>query len=227
MKIKKIDKLKEQYSEAKLNFKKELISLLIVDLALFIATIATYIFLKQIFIIAIGAICILAMTYFSLSKPKRTINQNKKKLETEFVHIFSYFAIFVKNGRPVYNALEDCLRYSSETMAEKIRTLLEDIDDDKSVTPYTKFSDNFDNLEIKQLLVSVYKMSVEGGGEEYLRQFDMLFTALSNSNRTQRLENEANHYGNFNFLPLIASAISMGVIAIAVVVLMEEYSNVI
>lgn len=223
----KSGKLKETYLKAKLNYKKETISLIIMIVAILAASIVSYIFLKQIFIVAFGAVSLLAVAYLSLSKPKRVLNKRKKELEVEFVHIFSYFSIFVKNGRPVYNALEDCLRYSSEEMAEKIRTLLEDIDSDKSVTPYTKFSDNFENLEIKQLLVSVYKMSVEGGGEEYLRQFDMLFVALSNSNRIQRLENEVSRYSNFNFLPLIASAISMGIIAVAVVVLMEEYSNVI
>lgn len=224
---KRKNRIIEFYKEAKLNPKIELMVLGIVDLSLLTLGILLYLKTKQIAcLLAMGAL-LLGASYYFLGKPKRILDKKRKELENEFVHIFAYFEIFVKNGRPVYNALEDCLRYASKGLSEKMRALLDDIDQDKSVAPYMKFAENFTNLEIRQVLVSVYKMSIEGGGEEYLAQFDTLFHSLSVSKRQQTLENEKNHFGNFNFLPLFASALSMGVIAVSVVILMEEYANVI
>lgn len=227
MASKRKNKLIELYLQAKLNPKIELISLAVIDLALITIAILLYWKTKQIIALLAITVLLLGIDYYLLGKPKRVLDNQKKELENEFVHVFAYFEIFVKNGRPVYNALEDCLRYASKELSEKIRTLLEGIDHDKSVTPYMKFAENFSNLEIRQVLVSVYKMSIEGGGEEYLAQFDTLFHSLSVSKRQQILETEKNHFGNFNFLPLLASALSMGIIAVAVVILMEEYANVI
>ena len=226
MKSKNIEKIKEKYSLANLNLKKEIIVLSIIDGVILISSILLYIFLKQIIIPLFGLIMLIGISTYTLSKPNRILNKKKIKLESEFVHVFAYFAIFVRNGRPVYNALEDCFRYCSDEMNEKMKELLENIDVDKSVTPYITFSDNFENLEIKQVMVSIYKMSIEGGGEMYLRQFETLFEALASSKRQKRLEEEVSKFSNYNFLPLLASALSMGIIAVAVLILMEGYSNV-
>jgi hypothetical protein len=55
-----------------------------------------------------------------------------------------------------------------------LRSLLEGIDSDKSVAPYIAFSENFHSMEIRQLLISIYRMVDEGGGESYIRQFNVL-----------------------------------------------------
>lgn len=227
MKENPVRKLKNEYEKANLNFKKEAINLLLCVLLLIGMAIFMAFYLNNFYISFVGILFLALGAYLLIDKPKRVLSKRRATLENEFVHVFAYFAIFIRNGKPVYNALEDCLRYSSEGMSEKIKTLLEEVDNDKSITPYMHFADNFDNLEIKQVLVSIYKMSIEGGGDEYLRQFETIFYALSSSKRQSRLEEETNKFSNYNFLPLIASALSMGIIAVAVVILLEEYSNVI
>ncbi len=224
---KRKEALVKKYEDANLDFKKEMLQTAIICLAIIGLAVFAYVKTKQIIVAAFASLFLVTVIYYSLTRPNRIIDSRKKKIEEEFVHVFAYFSIFVKNKRPVYNALEDCLRYSSDDFSKKLQKLLEEIDNDKSVTPFIAFGDNFTNLEIKQILVSIYKMSVEGGGEEYLRQFDILFNALSNSKRQSTLEKERSHFGNFNFLPLLASALSMGIVAIAVLSLMEEYTNVI
>ena len=227
MNLKRNSKFKETYAKAKLNFTSEMVKIGIINAISIGFMIMVYFLSKQIIALAGLGIFLITIDYLLLSKPNQIIKKRKNGLEEEFVHVFAYFGLFVKNGRPVYNALEDCLRYSSDELAEEIRGLLEGIDEDKTITPYMNFAKNFQNLEIKQVLISIYKMSIEGGGEEYLRQFDTIFNALSNSKRIKSIENEKSKYGNFNFLPMLASALSMGIIAVAVIVLMEEYTNVI
>ena len=58
--------------------------------------------------------------YFLLGKVNRVKKAKTEALEKEFVHIFSYFKIFVGNGRPVYNAIEDCIRYYAEVVCNHI-----------------------------------------------------------------------------------------------------------
>lgn len=226
MSLKRKSKMTERFLEAGLNPKKEYLSLTVVDLVLVVFAILLYWYQRQI----VGPISILLLMggidYLFLNKPKRILEKKKVSMESEFVHVFSYFSIFVKNGRPVYNALEDCIRYSSLELGECLKRLLEDIDKDKTVAPYLTFSEQFKNLEIKQVMISIYKMSFEGGGESYLRQFETLFENLSSIERENRLEREKSRFGNYNFLPLFASALSMGIIAVAVVILMEDYASV-
>lgn len=224
---KRKEMLMKKYEEANLDFKKEVIQFLITAVSIVGLGVFAFIKTKQIIIVASAGLMLVSISYYVFSKPQRIIDTRKKKIEEEFVHVFAYFSIFVKNKRPVYNALEDCLRYSSDDFSKKLQKLLEDIDNDKSVTPFITFGENFTNLEIKQILVSIYKMSIEGGGEEYLKQFDIMFNALSNNKRQSVLEKERNKFGNFNFLPLFDSALSMGIIAVAVLALMEDYTNVI
>ncbi len=227
MNSKRKSKFKETYAEAKLDFKKEIIKFAVVNISLIVLSAVVYIFSKQIITLACIGIFLITIDYLLLTRPSQIVKKQREDLESEFVHVFVYFGLFVKNGRPVYNALEDCMRYSSDNLRDKIKTLLDEIDEDKTITPYMNFAKNFQNLEIKQVLISIYKMSIEGGGEEYLRQFDAIFTTLSNSKRNKSIENEKSKYGNYNFLPMLASALSMGIIAVAVIVLMEEYTNVV
>ncbi|HBE98971.1 MAG TPA: hypothetical protein DDW18_02935, partial [Firmicutes bacterium] len=91
----------EFYKEAKLNPKIELMVLGIVDLSLLTLGILLYLKTKQIAcLLAMGAL-LLGASYYFLGKPKRILDKKRKELENEFVHIFAYFEIFVKNGRPV------------------------------------------------------------------------------------------------------------------------------
>lgn len=222
---KKSNKFKRLCEEAGLNYKKQLIELIAASLLLIGCGIAVYFLTKQVFAPIGFVLFMVTFDYLILTKPAQIIKKKVKNLEEEFVHVFVYFGLFIKNGRPVYNALEDCLRYCSDNLGDLIRKMLEEIDEDKSIAPYIKFAKNFENLEIKQVMISIYKMSIEGGGEEYLNQFDALFTALSNAKRNKSIEDEKSRYENYNFLPMLASALSMGIIVVAVVLLMEEYSN--
>jgi hypothetical protein len=152
------------------------------------------------------------------------VNRVKKikteALEKEFVHIFSYFKIFVGNGRPVYNAIEDCIRYASPDMSDLLTTLLGEIDKDKSVKPFLSFASHFKSLEIRQVMISIYKMGNEGGSSTYIEQFQSVFSAIANEKRKYELSKFENTLSNNNFLPLADSALTMGLIIVAIVVIM-------
>ena len=158
--------------------------------------------------------------YFLLGKVNRVKKAKTEALEKEFVHIFSYFKIFVGNGRPVYNAIEDCIRYASPDMSDLLTKLLEEIDKDKSVKPYLDFASRFKSLEIRQVMISIYKMGNEGGSSTYIEQFQSVFSAIASEKRKYELSKFESTLNNNNFLPLADSALTMGLIIVAIVVIM-------
>lgn len=214
-----------QMEKAGLNPKKEIAVILFVDVLLMGACYYAYIKTSSLFAPLSIAVFMIASNLMFLGRAKKANELLKETLETEFVHIFSYFKIFITNGRPVYNALEDCIRYSSPKMERAITSLLVEIDKDKSVKPYLSFAENFGNLEIRQVMISVYKMSLQGGSTLYFEQFDAVFDSLANEKRKQEIDKRKGKLESLNFLTLADSALTMGLIIIAIVTIMGRISN--
>jgi len=225
MKEKKKNGLALQMEKAGLNPKKELTLLVVVDIVLLMA--AYYAYSKTGSSVAPISIALfmIAGDVLLLGRAKKANELNKEILEEEFVHIFSYFKIFITNGRPVYNALEDCIRYSSPKMETILTALLIDIDKDKSVKPFLCFAENFSSLEIRQVMISIYKMTLQGESPLYFAQFDAVFGSLSNEKRKLEVDKFKNKLESLNFLPLADSALTMGLIIVAIVTIMGRISS--
>lgn len=208
-----------------LNPKKEMTLLILIDAILLI--IAYWVYSKTHSIIAPISIALfmVAGDIMLLGRAKKIGEIDKETLEIEFVHIFSYFKIFITNGRPVYNALEDCIRYSSPKMERLITSLLIEIDKDKSVKPYLRFAESFKSLEIRQVMISIYKMSVQGATPLYFEQFDTIFGSLSAEKRKQEIDKSKTRLESLNFLPLADSALTMGLIVVAIVTIMGRIGS--
>lgn len=176
-------------------------------------------------LLAVVAGLIVIFDYIYLNRKKWAARKEARLLEDEFVEIFSYFSIFIKNGLPSYAALENVIPFANHLMAEKLETLLADIDEDKTVMPYVKFGDNFSSLEIKQVLIAIFKMAEEGGSDAYIRQFDTLFSALSGNARRAGIDRKKSKLETLGFLPLVGSGIAMMMIILAVAILLQEMST--
>ncbi len=137
-------------------------------------------------------------------------------LEKEFVHIFSFFEIFLRNRIPVYSALHQLLSYASESMAEKLRTLIEEIDQDKTVEPYVHFASHFSSLAIKEVMISIYLLVEQGENDAYLRQFSTLFSTFSKEEKKMMREKRLTSLANLHFFPLVGSAVTMIMITIGI-----------
>lgn len=163
--------------------------------------------------------------YFILSKANRLIKERDVRLESEFVKIFTYFSIYVREGTPVYHALEETRSFASEEMGFLLSRLLSDIDHDKSVAPYIAFSEHFPSLEIRQVLISVYKMVDEGGSEAYIRQFNVLFDGLATMKKQEANDHLKSLLENLCILPMADSGLTMLLISVGVIVVIGGMSN--
>jgi hypothetical protein len=175
---------------------------------------------------ALGSFLVLvALDGVTIRQFKVAANKDDEALQKEFIQIFAYFAIYIRDGLPVYHALEECLHYASEKMEKKLRELLEGIDHDKTVAPYIAFGESFHSMEIRQLLISIYRMVDEGGNESYIRQFTALFDALQTSKKKQELEQADSRLGSLGMLPMGDSALVMLLITIGIVEIIGGYVN--
>ena len=197
--------------------KKSFVLLALFDLLL-IAGAAFLIYKKAsgiIVMVLFGALVVGDYVYISC------LLRGKKKdtsgLEKEFVTIFAYFGVYVKNGIPVYNALEGIVKFSSPEMENLLHDLLGEIDADKSVTPYINFASNFSSLTVKEVMISVYLMAEEGGSEAYLRQFSVLFDNFAAEEKKLEKEKRLNLLNQLTFLPLLGSGVTMIMITVGVV----------
>lgn len=166
----------------------------------------------------IGAgLLLIALLYVFLTRSKGIIRKNDSILENEFFEVFAYFSVYIRNGVPVYHSLEESRKYCKGKLGPLMDQLIDDIDKDKTLEPYVSFGNNFSSLEIRQLMLSIYRMGENGGSESYIQAFQSLFEAMANEKKRSRLEMEKNKFGNLSLLPLGASGISMLLITIGVV----------
>ena len=202
-------RLKENMTYLGLSWKKEMLMFFILALA-FLGVIALLVVLRGLdFIIIFPVMGFLGFTFFYFSRYGQMRRAKMETLNREFVNIFTYFGIYITDGFTVYNALEKVKDYCSEDFLPKMEGLLQGIDEDKSVEPYVKFAAHFEDISVKEVMLSVYQMVDEGAGGVYIRQFQKLFGKLSDTRHAMDAAKRLSRLDTLAFLPLAGSGLAM------------------
>lgn len=217
--------LKERLIEAGAEPKKVILYLLILDLLCFGFGIYFYFSGMSIAISVVSIAIAPIFDYYAIIHLLRGKNKKDVGLETEFVRIFGYLNVYLQDKIPVYTSLNNILAFASPNMAERLKKLIEQIDQDKSVAPYIAFSNQFPSLLIKEVMVSLYLISEQGGIEVYMPQFQKSFDALSTQKRQADKEQRLSTLNTLCFLPLVGSGASMLMIVAGIVTLMRSMTN--
>ena len=226
-KIKKQPKasLKDRLLAAGANPKQVLLMLAGLDLAMIVLGVYFY-FQGANMIICLSFLFIAPIAdYWLIHRLLKGKSKSDYRLETEFVRIFGYLSVYLQDGIPVYSSLERIRQYASAEMDERLKALLQQIDEDKSVAPYVKFASGFPSLMIKEVMISLYLISEQGGIEVYLPQFQKSFDLLAEEKRRFDRERRVSSLNTMCFLPLVGSGMSLLMIVSGMVVLMRELSS--
>lgn len=220
-----LKKLKQKILNLKLDPKKEFLKFLIGNLvitAVGIALIFIYKSLYYLFFIAIGD---LFFSYLFLSRYDQIESDKRKRLEVEFVEVFSYLRIYLLNKETVYTALTKANQYTSKEMNTKISEFLIKIDEDKSIVPFLEFGKYFKNKTIEEVMIALYQM-VDGGYQgNYINQFIIVFENLRKISEEGSLNNRYKKMNNLNLFTLFGSAYLMLVMLIVIVTVIGEMTN--
>lgn len=214
-----MNKIKTLIQEVGLDFKHEMILLLIINI-LIIAMSATITIITQIyyFLLVFAAILLVFNIAFlgRYSSLKRKLENDRTR---EFVSLFTYFEIYINNGLNVYTSIQNIALFASPYIKEKFDLLIFEIDGDKSVNPFIHFAACFKSLLIEQIMVSVYQMIDQGNDSSYLHQFQKLFGKISDEEHHQEIVLKMKKIDNLSVTPLIGAAMVTIIVTIGIVII--------
>ena len=222
-----LNKFKKYIESLGYSFKKEILIIVLGNILCLASVIVTYLLSKQLFVSLSLLLTIFIFNGFIYYR----YNNRKKEIldshEDEFVTIISYFQIFIRNNKNVYQAFQSALSYASEWMQEKIQSFLFNIDNDKSVKPFVDFAKNFQAPITHNIMLLIYQMVDEGEKGDHMLQFSVIFDQLSLSQQKARLDNKEKSLGGLSTFPLIGAGAITLIITFGIISIMGEMINVI
>ncbi len=217
--------LRQKIESLSLNFTKEISILVIINVIL--VALAVVMFFINLSILAIVAIIVTIVVFniFYLNRYNTMILNKEKKLDNEFIEVFSYLRIYLYNEETVYTSLKNISEFASPKMKERIEQLLSDIDEDKTVQPFITFARLFKNKVIEEVMIALYEMVNSGNKDIYLNQFIKVFEDFKTRNENENEEKRYRKFDTLNMLSIIGSGYIMIILALCIVKLLGEATN--
>lgn len=154
------NKWREQIEKMGYSYRKEVLKIVLSNVALIISFALINYFLRELLIIVFSVLAILFINYYLFSFYSSKKAQLEKAYSEELISLLSYFQTFINNNNTVYQSFQKLGDFASPWMKEKILLFLANIDGDKSVKPFMDFALNFTNNIIKNLMLSIYQLSL-------------------------------------------------------------------
>ena len=140
---------------------------------------------------------------------KNKANKKQKSLQNlnDFINVFTYFKIYIKNGLNVYESLLGIRQYCSPWMYTQIDILINEIDMDKSIMPYINFAKKFHHNVIEEIMITIYQMIDDGTNYKYISSFTYIFDEFKKNIESNNIERAERSMRNKTTLCLVGSAI--------------------
>lgn len=220
-----MNKLKERLIRLNISFRKELIRYIIIAAILLVIFTVVSILTKNYFLFIVMALVLLGFTYLYVSRYKAMEDKRKQNDLLEFVNLFAFFRIYLKNGLNVYAALKEMINFANQNLRELFQKLIDEIDENKSVEPFIKFAKYFNNLLVEEMMVSVYQIIDDGSDSNHLVQFELIYDKFSETLQKDRLNAKDKSLANLTVSALVGSAYLITVITIGIISILGDMMN--
>lgn len=223
----KKNRLKDMIEFVGLSYKKEILIIAITNVVFLLGSVAIYIFLRNIIFAVLLLVGAALMDYFLLSRysdKKKAILKNR---ENELISIISYFDVYIRNNKNVYQSFNQLIPYCSNWMKEKIEDLLKEIDEDKSIQPFINFASNFQNLSTHSLMISIYQMVEQGESAEQLTHFNVIFDELSKNRNQDMIAQKDKALSGMSTFPLVGAGMITVTLTISILTILGDLINVV
>lgn len=221
------NKLKDTIEFSGLSYGKEMSKIVLLNIVLLMSGTALYLFFKNIIYSMFVLIFIAVIDYVLLSRyndKKKVIIKNR---ENELITIISYFDVYIRNNNNVYQCFLLLIPYCSHWMKGRIEELIKDIDKDKTVQPFVSFANNFKNIAIQSLMLSIYQMIDQGESPEQLAHFSLLFDEISKNRNKETVEQKNKSLSNMAVFPLMGAGLITVVLTISILTILGDLIDVI
>ena len=219
-----MSKIKTQILMLEKDYKKEIRNLILINFIIIALFIFLMILSKNLLILIYFFIILICFNFYYITRYGRQINKNNGDLINDFIVTFSYFRIYISNNMNVYMAFKEVSNYSSPLLKTKILTLLDEIDENKSLKPYMNFASIFNNKKVEEVMIAIYEMVNEGISESYLNQFINIFTTFKKRIEKNKEEKRINKFNLINAMSMIGIGLIMILILLGVINLIGEIS---
>ena len=210
-----------------LNYTKEIMVMVTIFIVFAIGGVSLILFLKETYIGMFVAILGVVFDFFYYSRYSSLERKLEKEHIDELILLLSYFEIFTSNGNNVYQSFKMLIPYSSTFMEDALTTMLNQIDQDKSVGPYINFALKFNSHIVETLMLSIYQSVDNGDSPSQFNEFDVLFTNIRNKFQEDLIDRKKKSLETLNSFPLFGAGLLTITLSISVISVIGEYINVV
>ena len=218
-------KLKERILKLNLNPRNELLKFIGILVIGIVAAILIYIFLKNWKYALLTLFGSFVLSYLFIERYSLLEEDKRKRLENEFVEMFSYLRIYLVNRENVYQALKESSQFTSLEMKEEVNNFLARIDEDKTVVPFVEFGKKLKNKVIEEVMISLYQMVDAGSSLTYLNQFIQIFENFQERFKKEDLDKRLRRMDLFNTFSLLGVGYLMIVILLVIVSIIGDVTS--
>lgn len=207
---------------ANLNYKTELILVVIINCLLIGGMIVTYIFTRNtLFFIPFIFIIVLA-NGVSFYRYLFLYNKNIDDQIKEFVSLFRYLYLDINNQIKVKDALLSLKERASLKMNQKLEQLMNEKKEDTSLVPYLNFAANFSSVLVEETLINLYRYE-KHQHKENLLHFNEAYLKLKEEVSQGIARDSNNQYEFIKTTAIIGTAIIVILVIIVTIIIVEEY----
>ena len=214
--------LKETIDFVGLSYKKELLKIILINAVLLVGAVLVYFLLDNLIYAIMLFIGLCLLDFFLLTRYNDKKQAILKNRENELVAIISYFEVYIQNNNNVYQSFAQLIPYCSDWMKEKIETMLNEIDNDKTVQRFINFAKNFQQLSSHSLMLSIYQMIDQGENSEQLLQFNIIFDELSKNRNKEMINQQDRALSNMSTFPLIGAGLITVTLTISILTILGD-----
>ena len=223
----KRNKLRDTIEFVGLSYKKEITIIIVLNALFVLGAVAIYIFLKNFIFAVLFLVGVAILDYFLFSRYNDKKKAILKSHENELIAIISYFDVYIRNNKNVYQSFNQLIPYCSNWMKEKIEDLLKEIDEDKSIQPFVNFANNFQNLSAHSLMISIYQMVDQGESAEQLTHFNLIFDEISRNRNKEMMAQKDKALSSMSTFPLIGAGMITIALTVSILTILGDLINVI
>lgn len=151
--------------------------------------------------------------YMHISALRSASKQLTNSKEIAFNGFYRYVITLLKNNHILYSALQASLEYVDEVLIDDVNNLITDMENDPSLEPFMRFSSNFDDDTIKQMIILLYKTQEVGIINDVLDSINECMVHLQDTSIKNYINKEEKKIERFYMMPIILSAAVMIIIS--------------
>lgn len=216
-----IEKLKLLCGRLKIDFKKDLI----ITIVVFSFMLAVGVVLSFVYSLIIGIIIwVIGFVYVFLhySNLKSLVKQLTNSKEIAFNGFYRYVVTLLKNNHILYSALQASLEYVDEVLVDDVNQLINEMENDTTMEPFLNFSMSFDDENIKQMIILLYKTQDSGIIDDVLDSINDCIVNLQDTSIKNYIYKEEKKIEKYYMFPIILSAVVMIMVSFYVFSLIGE-----